>query len=229
MMNAATQNTWTSYRDGRRVMHYMRADGGRYFVQKVKTGGYNVSFLADEGDGVSVNLTTEDTLAAGKRWVEAYTGTTFDTAFRGDEPQQHPNLADCAAKFEGGPQLPPGTYTATLEGVGVSASGDIITSAVVHGFGSRCIQIVGRCHRIRPHRPRTYNALTLGIDCFKVIRTAHFVSMLQCDRASTQDDYVCRIERELAQYAGRRKTPTLSRKVDRLRKILRTLKRGLYE
>ena len=67
-MNAVTQNTWTSYRDGRRVMHYMRADGGRYFVQKVEAG-YAVTFLADEGDGVSIRLSTEATLAAGKKWV----------------------------------------------------------------------------------------------------------------------------------------------------------------
>lgn len=260
-MNAATQNAWTSYRDGRTVMHYMRASGGRYFVQKVEAG-YSVTFLADEGDGVSTRLSTEATLAAGKKCAEECAARGFaDTS-----------LADIVAKFEDEPlyeceipgapgrvtygqstvgvsrgvaveleaisepatgratrELPPGTHIATLEAVGLSPSGDIIASAVVHGFGSRCIQIVGRTHRIRTHRPRTYKPHTLGIDMFKVIRTTHFSTMLQCDRASDQDAYVCRIEVELMQYAGKKKTTERNKRVNRLVKILRRLKRGTYE
>lgn len=93
-MNAATQNTWTSYRDGRRAMHYMRADGGRYFVQKVEAG-YAVTFLADEGDGVSIRLSTEATLATGKKWVADHLAAA--------PAKEHPTLADVVAKFEDQP------------------------------------------------------------------------------------------------------------------------------
>lgn len=228
---------WTSYRDGRRVMHYLRASGGRYFVQKVEAG-YAVSFLADEGDGVSVRLSTEATLAAGKKWAEEYAARGFVDV----------TLADIKAKFEGAPltdfeipaaplphgtdtkDLPPGTYTATLEAVGVAPSGDIIASAIVHGFGSRVVWVPldNPGHRAKPHRPKTYKPHALGIDTFKVTYSARCNSLEDLRRLDAQDASVCRIEQELVQYAGKRRTPHRDRKVAKLRKILRILKRGLY-
>lgn len=86
MKTQATNDKWTSYRDGRRVMHYMRAAGGRYFVQKV-SDGYNVSFLADEGDGVSVHLSKKSTLSLGKKWVAGHLASA-------------PTLSASAAKFD---------------------------------------------------------------------------------------------------------------------------------
>lgn len=222
---------WTSYRDGRRVMHYLRASGGRYFVQKVESG-YAVSFLADEGDGVSVRLSTEATLAAGKKWVA-------------DHLAAAPTLADCAAKFDSevpafsGPasplphgtsivDLPAGVYIATLESVDVAPGDAVTVGGVKWGFASRCIQIVGRARRIRPHRPKTYKPHSLGIDTFKVTYSARCNSLEDLRRLDAQDARVCRIEQELVQYAGKRCTPHRNRKVAKLRKILRILKRGIY-
>ncbi|WP_288936992.1 hypothetical protein [uncultured Sphingomonas sp.] len=222
---------WTSYRDGRRVMHYMRASGGRYYVQKVEAG-YAVSFLADEGDGASIRLSTEATLAAGKKWVA-------------DHLAAAPTLADCAAKFDSevpafsGPaapiprgtdikDLPPGVYIATLEAADVVPGDPVTVGGVKWGFASHCIQIVGRCQRIRPHRPKTYKPHALGIDTFKVLRTDTIRTYEEGEAVDRQDARVCRIEQELVQYAGKRRTPHRDRKVAKLRKILRILKRGIY-
>lgn len=79
------------------------------------------------------------------------------------------------------------------------------------------------------HRVRTYSAVTLGIDNLKVMRTEAVNSIEMAHGFDRQDAYVCRIEQELARYDGRRRAPGLDRKVAKLRKILRTLKRGLYE
>lgn len=279
---------WTSYRDGRRVMHYLRESGGRYYVQKVESG-YAVSFLADEGDGVSVHLSTEATLAAGKKWVA-------DHLVAAPTKERHPTLADCAAKFKDEPlyeceipaapgritlgekaferavevaessdkpsdslkalmhapgrvtlaackaavsepiphgtnirDLPPGVYIATLESVGVAPGDAVTVGGVKWGFASRCIQIVGRCQRIRPHRPKTYKPHSLGIDTFKVVRMDGVRGIEQFEQLLAQDVRVCRIEQELVQYAGKRRTPHRDRKVAKLRKILRILKRGVYE
>lgn len=138
MKTQAANDKWTSYRDGRRVMHYMRASGGRYFVQKVRDG-YNVSFLADEGDGVSVRLSTEATLAAGKKWVADHLAAAptlsaiaakFDSSappFSGPSVSQVEagldKRASCSGvkvKLSGIPmQLPPGVYSAKVDSVSV--------------------------------------------------------------------------------------------------------------
>lgn len=311
---------WTSYRDGRRTMHYIRDAKGRYYVQKVEAG-YAVSCLADEGDGVSVHLSVQPTLAAGKKWVvehieaaaavgqltlaeikakfedvpmyeceipgapgritlgEKAFERAVDVAESSDKPSDslkalmrapdrivygepavgvsmgfticgndrdpatlefepigsRVTLAACKpAVSEPLPHgtdtdgLPPGTYIATLEAVGTAPSGDIIASAIVHGFGSRYIQIVGRSRRIKPHRPKTYKPHALGIDTFKVTYSARCNSLEDLRRLDAQDARVCRIEQELVQYAGKRRTPHRDRKVAKLRKILRILKRGIY-
>lgn len=230
-------NTWTSYRDGRTVMHYLRDAKGRYFVQKFM-GSYSVTYLADEGDGVSIRLSTEATLAAGKKWVA-------DHLAAAPTKERHPTLADCAAKFDSEvpafdgqaapiphgtniKDLPQGIYIAALESVDVAPGDAVTVGGVKWGFASRCIQIVGRARRIRPHRPKTYKPHSLGIDTFKVTYSARCNSLEDLRRLDAQDASVCRIEQELVRYAGKRRTPHRDRKVAKLRKILRILKRGIY-
>lgn len=246
-MNAATQNTWTSYRDGRRVMHYMRADKGRYFVQKVEVG-YAVTFLADEGDGVSVRLSTEATLAAGKKWVAAHLAAA-PTKERGKSFLEN-SARQLGVSYTGDTQMvgratreiPPGTHTAQLNSVEL-AGNRIVTKVTIIGmdhagtfggdlsvgFGSRYIQIAEGRRRNSPHRPKTYRPYALGIDTFKVLRIASVGSVEQANALMAQDARVCAIEQELVQYAGKRRTPHRDRKVAKLRRILRTLKRGIYE
>lgn len=73
-MNATTQNVWTSYRDGRRVMHYMPVEGGHLFVQKVEDG-YSVSLVGE--DGISHRKALATSLATGKAWAEDYAARAF--------------------------------------------------------------------------------------------------------------------------------------------------------
>lgn len=79
------------------------------------------------------------------------------------------------------------------------------------------------------HRVRTYNKGNLGLDTWKVIASKHRFYVHSYEAALRQDGRVCRIEGELREYEGKRRTPQRDRKVAKLRKILRTLKRGLYE
>lgn len=70
-MNATTQNTWTSYRDGRRVIHTMKVEGARIYIQKVREE-YSVSRLENEGDGVPTIKARLASLAKAKAWVDQY-------------------------------------------------------------------------------------------------------------------------------------------------------------
>lgn len=107
-------------------------------------------------------------------------------------------------------------------------------AAFVRGFTGRClsvglhIQLLGRGLR-RGHKVRRYNAWSLGIDQHKVIRIASVNSIEAADGMMRQDERVCLIEQELLQYDGKRRTPNRDKKVKKLRRILRTLKRGIYE
>lgn len=79
------------------------------------------------------------------------------------------------------------------------------------------------------HRVRRYNTVCLGIDNHKVVDTFRRNALEDLRRLDAQDAYVCAIEVELLQYDRRRRNKRLDRKVAKLRKILRTLKRGIYE
>lgn len=139
MKNQAANDKWTSYRDGRRVMHCMRAAYGRYFVQKV-CDGYNVSFLADSGDAVQVaHLSKKATLSLGKKWVADLldTAPTMPARAAKFDACSQPFSAPCASQVEDGldkrascsgakvglngipVQLPPGVYSAKVDSVSV--------------------------------------------------------------------------------------------------------------
>lgn len=298
MNNASTQNVWTSYRDGRRVMHYMVADNCRYYVQKTEVG-YHISqvFVAAE----SVHLMTAATLALGKRYAEEHANRGFvDVSLDDlkaklkDEPLHECEipgtpgrvthgkplefavtdgsegapplewyvigsisltrdaLDEAESRFyeeqaDWGPQsgasndITPGVHTVRLTGAQDDGRGGISVGFEVIGsrpginempkgvYSIPAVQIIGRCKRIRPHRPATYNSITLGIDSFKVVRMGGVSRLEQFKQVMAQADRVCRIEQELVQYEGKRRTPNRDRKVAKLRKIMRILKRGLYE
>lgn len=324
---------WTSYRDGRRTMHYIRDAKGRYYVQKVEAG-YAVSYLADEGGGVSVHLSVQPTLAAGKKWVVEHVEAAaavgqltlaeikakfedepmyeceipgapgritlgekaFERAVEVAESSDKPSdslkalmrTTDCivygepavgvsmgfaicdndsdpetlefeligsrvtpaackAAVSEPLPHgtdtdgLPPGTYMATLADCAPTPGG-VSVGYMVHPVPTPppfkvCVpsgpvmiwhDLIMRPAPKKGHKVRTYKPHALGIDTFKVTYSARCNSLEDLRRLDAQDASVCRIEQELVQYAGKRRTPHRDRKVAKLRKILRILKRGIY-
>lgn len=79
------------------------------------------------------------------------------------------------------------------------------------------------------HRVRRYNRLNLSLDAWKVIATHHRHYVYTYEAALAQDARVCAIEQELWQYEGLKRTPVRDRRVKKLVKILKRLKRGLYE
>lgn len=82
---------------------------------------------------------------------------------------------------------------------------------------------------LRGHRVRRYNTINLGIEKHKVMLAERVNSIDMAYGFDRQDARVCAIEQELVRYDGKRRTAHRDRKVARLRKILRTLKRGIYE
>lgn len=234
-MNAATQNTWTSYRDGRRVMHYMRASGGRFFVQKVEAG-YSVTFLADEGDGASVHMSTEKTLSSAKNWVDyhlcqapATETVVLDARVKvgwslAREIPEGEVITLCEQDF--------GRVTRIIEEDTVSPALKALMSRTP-SWGSSAITLDAPAALPRYmksfHRVRRYNRLNLSLDAWKVIATHHRHYVYTYEAALAQDARVCAIEQELWQYEGLKRTPVRDRRVKKLVKILKRLKRGLYE
>lgn len=246
--------TWTSYRDGRRVMHYIEDGKGRFYVQKV-ADGYRVSAYSSADKWTQVLMTTAPTLAAGKKWVEDHIAAQEAVgqltlaeikAKLDDEPMYECEIPGTPGRVtRGGVDITPGVHTVKLTGAqddgrgGISLGFEVIDSRPyqsqaiegrVNGILARTVwmQLDNPGYRIRPHRPATYNSITLGIDSFKAVRMRGVSRQEQYVQLLAQDARVCRIEQELVQYAGKRRTPHRDRKVAKLRKILRILKRGLY-
>jgi hypothetical protein len=66
-------NIWISERDGRAHVHTLADSKGRYIVQKTKDG-YSVDYLYASAKiwEQAMRLSTQPTLAAGKKWVEEH-------------------------------------------------------------------------------------------------------------------------------------------------------------